>query len=310
MGQAVGYSAFFLNFAKLPHKAFSLHLSHLLLRHIHIILYVDNMQIIHLDTLSHPGAAPYAQLTEAQLRNKLHPTEGLFIAESPKVILTALRAGYKASSLLCEEKHIHGDAAPIIARLPQDMPLYTGSRSLLTDLTGYTLTRGVLCAMHRPSLPSPDTIACGAHRLAVLCNVVDATNVGAIFRSAAALGIDGILLSPDTCDALNRRAVRVSMGSVFLLPWTRCDDPIDTLHRLGFTTAATALTDESISIDHPILKQYDKLAILLGSEGYGLPEHIIRKARHVVRIPMSHGVDSLNVAAASALTFWELRRRS
>ena len=258
-------------------------------------------------TLSDPRLDIFASLTEAQLRNRLDPTRGIFIAESPKVIRVALQAGYTPQALLCERKHITGDAADIIDRCG-DIPIYTGTRELLAQLTGYTLTRGVLCAMQRrPSPPVADVIG-QARRIVVIDGVVDTTNIGAIFRSAAALGIDAVLLTRNACDPLNRRAVRVSMGSVFLVPWTWLDD-YTTLHDLGFTTAAMALTDDSIALDDPRLKQTEKLAIIMGTEGDGLPAQTIHDADYVIRIPMSHQVDSLNVAAAAAVAFWELARK-
>ena len=260
-----------------------------------------------ISSLNEPGLEVFGQLTEAQLRNALDPEKGIFIAESPKVIRVALDAGYEPLSLLCERRHITGDAADIIARCG-DIPVYTGDRELLAQLTGYTLTRGVLCAMQRrPSPPVADVIG-QARRIVVIDGVVDTTNIGAIFRSAAALGIDAVLLTRNACDPLNRRAVRVSMGSVFLVPWTWLDD-YATLHDLGFTTAAMALTDDSIALDDPRLKQTEKLAIIMGTEGDGLPAQTIHDADYVIRIPMSHQVDSLNVAAAAAVAFWELARK-
>lgn len=245
-------------------------------------------------------------MTEAQLRNRLEPDKGIFIAESPKVIDVALRAGYEPLALLCERRHIEGDAAQIIARCG-DIPVYTGERQLLAQLTGYVLTRGVLCAMRRPVLPSVEQVLSKASRVVVIDGVTDTTNIGAIFRSAAALGIDAVLLTRTSCDPLNRRAVRVSMGSVFLVPWTWLDEPIQSLNSLGFKTAAMALSDDSISLDNPVLATEPRLAIVMGTEGDGLPHKTIEQADYVVRIPMSHGVDSLNVAAASAVAFWELR---
>ena len=267
------------------------------------------MPIIQLTSLNHPGAAIYSTLTEAQLRNRLEPDKGIFIAESPKVIQVALDAGYKPLSMLCEAKHITGDAEGIIARC-SDIPVYTGSRELLAKLTGYTLTRGVLCAMRRP-LPRPVEDVCrNARHVVVIDGVTDTTNIGAIFRSAAALGIDAVLLTPTACDPLNRRAVRVSMGSVFLVPWTWIEgDVTPTLNALGFKTAAMALSEDSISLDDPRLKQEPRLALIMGTEGDGLSHEAITTADHVVRIPMQHGVDSLNVAAAAAVAFWELRQR-
>lgn len=267
------------------------------------------MPIIEINTLNHPGCELFSTLTEAQLRREYEPGKGIFIAESPKVINVALNSGYTPLALLCEHKHINGDAATIIEQHPA-MPVYTGSRELLAQLTGYTLTRGVLCAMQRPIEPSVEEICRNASRIVVIDGVVDTTNIGAIFRSAAALGIDAVLLTRNTCDPLNRRAVRVSMGSVFLVPWSWLDGGIEQLHSLGFETAAMALTDDSISIDNPILVTIPKLAIIMGTEGDGLPAETIAKANHVVRIPMSHNVDSLNVASAAAVAFWELRDRN
>lgn len=264
--------------------------------------------IINITSLSHPGVEIFSTLTEAQLRNRLEPQKGIFIAESPKVIHVALNAGYQPLALLCEERHIEGDAASIISRCG-DIPVYTGSRNLLARLTGYTLTRGVLCAMRRPQPQTVEDVCSQARRIVVIDNVVDTTNIGAIFRSAAALGMDAVLLTPDSCDPLNRRAVRVSMGSVFLVPWTWIDAPLASLGNLGFKTAAMALSDDSISIDNPVLTHEERLAIIMGTEGDGLPKETIEQADYVVRIPMSHQVDSLNVAAASAVAFWELRKR-
>lgn len=266
------------------------------------------MPIIEIDSLSHPGTEAFSTLTEAQLRNNIEPGKGIFIAESPKVINVALNAGYQPVSLLCERKHIDGDAADIISRCG-DIPVYTGTRDLLAHLTGYTLTRGVLCAMRRPAPLSMEEVCRDARRIVVINGVVDTTNIGAIFRSAAALGIDAVLLTRNSCDPLNRRAVRVSMGSVFLVPWTWMDGPLTDLNQLGFRTAAMALTENSVSIDHPSLTAEPKLAIVMGTEGDGLPKETIAEADYVVRIPMSHAVDSLNVAAAAAVAFWELRAR-
>lgn len=266
------------------------------------------MNIIELDNLDHPGAQLFATLTEAQLRNRLEPDKGVFIAESPKVIRVALDAGCTPLALLCERRHITGDAADIVARCG-DIPLYTGDRALLQQLTGYVLTRGVLCAMSRPVLPTVEDVCRGARRLAVIDSVVDTTNIGAIFRSAAALGIDGVLLTPTSCDPLNRRAVRVSMGTVFKLPWTwlPAQGAYSVLRDNGFKTVAMALTDNSVPIDDPTVAAEPRLAIVLGTEGDGLAPDAIEGADYVVRIPMSRGVDSLNVAAASAVAFWQLR---
>lgn len=267
------------------------------------------MPVIEIQSLDHPGVEVFSTLTEAQLRNRLDPQRGIFIAESPKVIRVALDAGYVPVALLCERRHLTGDAADILARVG-DIPVYTGERDLLARLTGYTLTRGVLCAMRRPVPPAVEEVCREARRVVVIHGVVDATNIGAIFRSAAALGIDAVLLTTDSCDPLNRRAVRVSMGSVFLVPWTWVEQPLTCLHELGFRTAAMALTDRSIPLDAPILKEEPRLALVMGTEGDGLPHEAIAGADYVVRIPMAHGVDSLNVAAASAVAFWELRSLS
>ena len=259
-------------------------------------------------SLEHPGVSPYASLTEGALR--ICGESGMFIAESPKVIRVARDAGYQPVSLLCEEKHIVGDAADIVARCG-DIPVYTGAPELLEQLTGYRLTRGVLCAMHRPALPAVESVCADARLVAVLDAVCDTTNIGAIFRSAAALGVDAVLLTQGTCDPLNRRAVRVSMGTVFLVPWTYLPsgDWQALLREQGFRTAAMALTDKSISIDNPALDKEPRLAVIMGTEGDGLSSQIITSADYTVRIPMFHGVDSLNVAAASAVAFWQLRRR-
>lgn len=263
------------------------------------------MPVITVDTLAHPGLEVYASLTEAQLRNRLDPSRGIFIAESPKVINVAIEAGCQPLSLLCEVRHVEGDAASIIARFP-DIPVYTGSRELLASLTGYTLTRGVLCAMRRPVSPAVEEVCRDARRVVVIDGVVDTTNIGAIFRSAAALGIDAVVLTPTSCDPLNRRAIRVSMGTVFLVPWTWVDDA-ESLRSLGFKTVAMALTDKSVSIDDPQLCAEPRLAIIMGTEGDGLPASTIQRADYTARIPMAHGVDSLNVAAAAAVAFWQLR---
>ena len=255
------------------------------------------MPIVKIASLTHPGTEMFSGLTEAQLRSRIEPDKGIFIAESPKVIRTALQAGYEPLALLCEEKHIHGD-----------IPVYTGERTLLASLTGYTLTRGVLCAMRRPRTLSVEETCKNASRIVVIDNVVDSTNIGLIFRSAAALGIDAALLTPTSCDPLNRRAVRVSMGSVFLLPWTYLDTPLTSLNKIGFRTVAMALTEHSVPITHAALTAEPRLAIVMGSEGYGLKPETIAQADYVARIPMSHGVDSLNVAAAAAIAFWQLRK--
>ncbi len=266
------------------------------------------MAIINITSLGQSGVEVFGTLTETQLRNRLEPEKGIFIAESPKVINVALNAGYEPLSLLCEQRHIDGDAAGIIERCG-DIPVYTGERELLAQLTGYVLTRGVLCAMRRPALPSVEQVCDGAQRVVVIDGVTDTTNIGAIFRSAAALGIDAVLLTPTSCDPLNRRAVRVSMGSVFLVPWTWLNTPVTSLNALGFKTAAMALSDNSISLDDARLAAEPRLAIVMGTEGDGLPQETIASTDYVVRIPMSHSVDSLNVAAASAVAFWELRAK-
>lgn len=272
--------------------------------------------IIEINDLSAPELAPYTQLTHAQLRSQRAPEKGMFIAESGKVIACALKAGCQPISCLTESRHL-----PALTQLlpPQweHIPIYTAPRDVLAHLTGYELTRGILCAMRRPQLPTPEEICRSARRLVVLENITDSTNIGAIFRSAAALGMDGILVAPSCCDPLYRRSVRVSMGTVFQIPWTwltgeafQWPQPgIDTLRALGFPTAAMALTDNSISIEDPVLAQADKLAIVLGSEGNGLCEETIARCDYTARIPMYHGVDSLNVAAAGAVIFWQLRAR-
>ena len=258
----------------------------------------------------------FCRLTEAQLRNRLELEKGVFIAESPTVIGLALDAGCEPLALLTERKFIEGKAAGIIDRC-SGVPIYTGEREVLAGLTGYELTRGVLCAMRRPAPRDFREIAAGARRVAVLENVVDSTNVGAIIRSAAALGIDAVLLTPSCCDPLNRRAVRVSMGTVFQIPWAyigeapaRWPNPgLAWLRELGFKTAAMALREDSVSIDDAGLAAEPKLAIVLGTEGTGLTRRTIADCDYTVRIPMQHGVDSLNVAAASAVAFWELRAK-
>jgi len=270
----------------------------------------ETMAIVtHIEDRSHTGLLPYMGLTESQLRNRLHPEEGLFIAESPKVINVALDAGWEPVSLLCEERHLTGDAAPILERCPADMPVYTGSRELLASMTGYVLTRGVLCAMRRKPEHDVAEVVKDARRIVVIDSVTDTTNIGAIFRSAAALGIDAVLLTSTSCDPLNRRSVRVSMGSVFLVPWAWLREPVEWLHTLGFRTAAMALTRRSVSLTDKALNAEPRLAIVMGTEGDGLAPEVIEAADYVVRIPMSHGVDSLNVAAASAVAFWQLCER-
>lgn len=272
--------------------------------------------IIEITDFHAPELDPYARLTQNQLRNRLEPEKGIFIAESPKVIDRALDAGYKPVSLLMERKQITGPAAGILSRCG-DAPVYTADREMLAELTGFELTRGVLCAFHRP-VPRPVEELCkNARRVAVLEGIVDSTNVGAIFRSAAALNMDAVLINPSCCDPLCRRAVRVSMGTVFQVPWgqlgeTPADWPekgMDILHSLGFKTAAMALSDRSVSIDDEQLAKEPKLAIVLGTEGDGLATGTIASCDYTVKIPMSHGVDSLNVAAASAVAFWQLGKQ-
>ena len=272
--------------------------------------------IVEVTDLTRPELDVFTRLTETQLRNRLEPEKGIFIAESPKVIARALDAGCVPVSLLMERRHIDGDAAGIIARCG-GVPVFTAEREVLAKLTGFALTRGVLCAMRRPKLPTVEELCADAHRVAVLEGIVDPTNVGAIFRSAAALHMDAVLVTPTCCDPLYRRAARVSMGTIFQVPWTRIGDKaadwphpgLERLNALGFQTAAMALSDRAIGIEDPVLKSADKLAIVLGTEGDGLAEETIARCDHTVCIPMSHGVDSLNVAAASAVAFWELRYR-
>ena len=272
--------------------------------------------IIEIQNLSQPELSVFSRLTEAQLRNRLEPKQGILIAESPKVIQTALENGFVPLSFLMERKQIDGPAKEIIARC-ENVPVYTADRSVLEQLTGYTLTRGVLCAMRRPPLPELEAVCVNAHRIAVLEGIADATNVGAIFRSAAALNIDAVLITPTCCDPFNRRAIRVSMGTVFQIPWTQIGDTPDQwpdpglkqLQHLGFHTVAMALRKDSTFIDDPRLRSKEKLAIVLGTEGDGLAKETIAACDDTVLIPMAHGVDSLNVAAASAVAFWELRVR-
>lgn len=272
--------------------------------------------IIVISDFSAPELDVFARLTDAQLRNRQDTEKGLFIAESPKVIQRALHAGYQPVSLLMEEKHINGQARELLSQCG-DLPVYTADRQTLANLTGYELTRGILCAMRRPPLPSVEELCAGARRIAILESIVDPTNVGAIFRSAAALNMDAVLVTPTCCDPLYRRAVRVSMGTVFQIPWTRigstpADWPekgIEQLRQLGFKTAAMALEDDSVSIDDAALCAEEKLAIILGTEGDGLSSRTIADCDYTVRIPMTHDVDSLNVAAASAVAFWQLRPR-
>ena len=273
--------------------------------------------IIEITDFQAPELDVYARLPENQLLNRCEPEKGMFIAESPRVIERALDAGYRPVSCLVEKRHIEGEAKEIIRRCGEigNVPVYTAEFDVLTQLTGFKLTRGMLCAMYRTPLPEVQAVCSGASRIAILENVVNPTNVGAIFRSAAALGIDAVLLTPDSSNPLYRRAVRVSMGTVFQIPWTFFEKDawpekgIRLLRELGFRTAAMALRDDSVSIDNPQLLAEEKLAVILGAEGDGLASSTIADCDYTVRIPMSHGVDSLNVAAASAVAFWELGRK-
>lgn len=290
-----------------------------------ILTLTKNMEIRYIDSLEVPELAPYARLTEGQLRNRLHPEEGLFICESEKVIRVALEHGMEPVSFLCEEKYLECVNA-LMCGCANGTPVYTGGRPLLASLTGYELSRGVLCAMRRPKLPSVDELvsslqfavdsSCGSlpttnyqlptHcRIAVMDSVVNSENTGAIFRAAAALGVDALLLTRTCCDPLNRRACRVSMGTVFQIPWTWFDH-YGQLKEHGFKTVALALTDRSIAIDDPVLKTPEKLAIIMGTEGDGLSESVLQQCDYVARIPMHRGVDSLNVAAAASVAFYEL----
>lgn len=265
------------------------------------------IQFTLIENYEDPELDVYARLTEAQLLNRFEPKKGMFIAESPKVIQRALDAGCVPVSLLVERGHCNEEAQQAISRCG-DVPVYTASMDILTRLTGFQLTRGMLCAMRRPSLPDLETVLAGTTRVVVLEDVMNPTNMGAIFRSAAALGMDAVLLTPACTDPLYRRSARVSMGTVFQVPWTYLDrDWISTLRSYGFRTAAMALTDDSVSIDYPALKQEPRLAVVLGTEGDGLAAKTIADCDYTVKIPMGHGVDSLNVAAASAVAFWELR---
>ena len=272
--------------------------------------------VIEITAFAAPELDVYARLTENQLVNRADPENGLFIAESPNVILRALDGGYEPVSLLMERRHIEGQAKEVVERCG-NIPLYTAPLPVLTELTGFPLTRGVLCAMRRRPLPQPEEICREAKRIAVLENIMNPTNLGAIFRSAAALGMDAVLLTPACCDPLYRRSVRVSMGTVFQVPWAYLGEDVSQwpepgmtrLRELGFRSAAMALREDSVSIDDPHLMAEEKLAIVLGTEGDGLGDGTIADCDYTVRIPMSHGVDSLNVAAASAVAFWQLGRR-
>ena len=268
-----------------------------------------SMNLIELTDFSAPELDVYARLTEAQLLNRHNLKEGLFIAESPKVIDRALDAGCIPVSILVETAHLRGESQEVIDRCG-DIPVYTARFDVLTQLTGYQLTRGMLCAMRRPPLPTVEEICKTARRIAVLEDVMNPTNLGAIFRSAAALGMDAVLLTPACSNPLYRRSCRVSMGTVFQVPWTYLDENwIETLKSMGYKTCAMALKDDSYSVDDPALREVEKLAIVLGTEGDGLAASTIANCDYTVKIPMYHGVDSLNVAAASAVAFWELRPR-
>lgn len=273
------------------------------------------MPVFEIDDIRDRRVQMFASMTEAQLRrvryDDAEASDGIFIVESPKVIAVALAQGLRPVALLCERRHLAGDAAAIIADIDKDIPIYTGERDTLASLTGYTLTRGVLCAMQRPA-PRTDAEVCrDAKRVAVIDSVCDTTNIGAIFRSAAALGIDAVLLTPGSCDPLNRRSVRVSMGSVFLVPWAVIEgDVCLRLKQLGLSSAAMALRDNSVSIDDAALNGEARLALILGTEGEGLDDAVIDNADYVVRIPMYHNVDSLNVGAAAAVAFWQLRTKN
>lgn len=272
------------------------------------------MNLVEVTTLDDPSLDAYVRLTEAQLRNRLEPEKGIFIAESPKVISRALDAGMEPVSLLMERGHLE-PCADLIERCG-DVEVFTGDSAVLEELTGFRLTRGVLCAMRRYPLPGVEELLAGARRVAVFEGVVDHTNVGAMFRSAAAFEVDAVLVTPTCCDPLYRRAVRVSMGTVFQIPWTRIGESaqdwphtgLDILHDLGFKTAAFALTDDSVSLDAPQLNAEPRLAMIFGTEGDGLSDATIAGCDYTVKIPMAHGVDSLNVAAASAVAFWQLCR--
>lgn len=269
--------------------------------------------IIEITDFSAPELDVYARYSEVQLLNRHEPEKGIFIAESPKVIGRALDAGCVPVSLLLERKHVEGQGKEIISRCGE-IPVYTAEFDVLTKLTGFKLTRGMLCAMYRPGLPGVGEVCRGARRIAVLENVMNPTNIGAIFRSAAALNMDAVLLTPACSNPLYRRAIRVSMGTVFQVPWTFFEGTewpqpgMELLRSLGFKTAAMALSDDSVRIDDLRLMAEDRLALILGTEGDGLAEETIADCDYTVRIPMSHGVDSLNVAAASAVAFWQLGR--
>ena len=290
------------------------------------------MNIITITDLERPELDVYARLTEAQLRNRLEPGKGVFIAESLKVVRIALENGFRPLSVLAEQKYVDEQIAPLFVRFGLDdgTPVYTGQREVLARLTGYELTRGFLCAMHRPQLPTVEEVCAGRRRIAVLDSVVNSTNTGAIFRAATALGIEALLLTPTCCDPLNRRSVRVSMGTVFQMPWSYVGELMEVrgelkevrgklrevkgqmnyipaIKQLGFTTVALALSDKSVSIDDPVLQGIDRMAIVMGTEGDGLSPEVIAACDYTAKIPMQRGVDSLNVAAAASVAFWQLR---
>lgn len=274
------------------------------------------MRVIEVTSLDDADLDVYARLTEAELRNRLEPEKGVFIAESPKVIRRALAAGVSPLSFLVERRRL-AEQEQLFAECGDDVAVYVGEREVLASLTGFKLTRGVLCAMRRPALPAPGELLAGARTVAVLDGIVDHTNVGALFRSAAAFDVDAVLVTPTCCDPLYRRSARVSMGTVFQVPWTRIGDTaadwpvsgIEMLHEAGFTVVAMALADDAVALDDPSLAQVERLAVVFGTEGDGLSRDVIEGADVVARIPMSHDVDSLNVAAAGAVTFWQLCRR-
>ena len=264
--------------------------------------------IVTINNLDWPELTIFAGLTNHPLRNKLEPEKGIFIAEGGSVINLALENGYEPIALLMEKKRLDGPAAGIIAKCGA-IPIYVGDREILAGLTGYKLTRGILGAFRRKALPTVEKICQGARRLAVLDGITDSVNVGAVFRSAAALNMDGILVRKTCCDPLCRRSIRVSMGTIFQVPWAVMDEDVSDLSKLGFKTAAMALSTNSISIADEKLREEKKIALVFGSEGYGLPQEIISSCDYIVKIPMSHNVDSLNVAAASAVAFWQLGRK-
>lgn len=261
--------------------------------------------IVEVNDLKQEGVDIYSSLTDHELRKA--NGSGVFIAESPKVIISAIEAGYTPLSMLCEKRHITGDAANIINLFP-NLTVYTGERETLAAITGYKLTRGVLCAMERKEAVKAEVLCRDAHRIVVIEAVCDTTNIGSIFRSAAALGVDGIILTPDSCDPLNRRSIRVSMGTVFKVPWCFVDNPVKFLNHNGFTTVALALQYNAIHLDDTRLKNCDRLAVVLGTEGDGLKAATITECDYTAIIPMHLGVDSLNVGAAAAIACWELRR--